>query len=221
MSNAEFASKGGERMRGYRLGKLVLAVLALATVACGSAKTSNYYTLRVNPPAARSSVLAEKQLGVALPRATHLLRQDRLVYFTGENEMNYYQYHRWAEPPPFMVQSLLIEELRAAGLFDNVVPYRAQKGLDYVLRGRLLAMEEVDTPGEVSARFGLELELVRQEDARVVWSGHDSCQRPVPTRTVDAVVEALSGCAGETLSELTRSLQEAIRQLEKGGEGRP
>jgi ABC-type uncharacterized transport system auxiliary subunit len=154
-------------------------------------------------------------VGVVVPHANHLLRQDRIVYFTNQNELNYYHYHRWAEPPAFMVQSLLIRHLRSAGLFDDIVSYRAQKGLEYVLRGQLLAMEEVDTATEVKARFGLELELVRQEDAHVVWNSRHACERPVGTKMVEAVVAAMSECTEETLNTLTRSLADTLSQLER------
>lgn len=190
-----------------------LGVLVLVVAACGSAPRTNHYTISFAPAPGSSSGPTKSQLGVALPRAFHLLRQDRIVYFTAPNEMNFYEYHRWAEPPVFMMQSMLIRQLRAAGLFDNIVPYRAQKGLDYVLQGRLLAMEEVDSPNGITARFGLELELVRQEDAHVVWTGRHDCERPVSAKTVPAVVEAMSGCVQESLGELTHSLSGAVAQL--------
>jgi len=189
-------------------------ILALACMACGSAPPMNYYTVRLpQPPAATDS--GKGQLGVALLQADHLLRQDRIVYFTQQHGLNYYHYHRWAEPPTSMVQSALIRKIQAAGMFGDVVQYRAQKGLDYVLRGRLLALEEVDAGTEVSARFGLQLELVRQEDAHVVWSNGHQCERPVATKSVDAVVEVLSGCVEEGLTQLTQSLGAAVSELQR------
>lgn len=201
----------------HRQGKLAgLLLLVLAGVACGSAPRTYYYTVSFTPASSGFSSSGGSQLGVALPRASHLLRQERIVYFTDQTELNFYEYHHWAESPVFMVQSLLIRQLGAAGLFDNVIPYRAQKGLDYVLRGRLLAMEEVDTATEIRARFALELELVRQQDAHVVWSGGDACERAVGTKSVDAVVEAMSGCVQESLDKLTRSLGSAAADFESG-----
>ena len=201
----------------------ILAALAvlLTAAACGKAPATNFYTIDLPAPSEVGAAPAAVQVGVDRPRASHLLRQDRIVYFTSGNELNFYQYHRWAEPPVFLVQSALIRQLRSAGLFDNVVPYRAQKGLDYVVRGRLLAMEEVDTPGGVTARFGLELELVRQKDAQVVWSGRATRERPVATNSVEGVVEAMGGCVQESLDELTRSMSGALGRLEsKPGESR-
>ena len=203
-----------------RAGWAVLAASAALLCACGSAPRTSFYTVRLAPPppsAAGSSSeapAAAGQLGVALLQANHLLRQDRIVYFTRQNELNFYHYHRWAESPASMVQSALIRRLQAAGIFGDVVPYRAQKGLDYILRGTLQAMEEVDSATEVNARFALELQLVRQEDAQTVWSDRRACERPVAAKTVEAVVETLSGCVEESLDQLTRSLGEAVARLE-------
>lgn len=200
------------QMNGWQMG--LGLILTLACMACGSAPRTNYYTVRLpQPPAATDS--GKGQLGVALLQADHLLRQDRIVYFTQQHGLNYYHYHRWAEPPASMVQSALIRKIQAAGMFGDVVQYRSQKGLDYVLRGRLLALEEVDSGTEVSARFGLQLELVRQEDAQVVWSNGHQCERPVGTKSVDAVVDALSGCVEEGLTQLTQSLGAAVSELQR------
>jgi ABC-type uncharacterized transport system auxiliary subunit len=193
------------------------AVLALLAMACASAPRTSFYALQPPASVAAAATPLPAQLGVAEPRATHLLRQDRIVYFTGGNQLNFYSNHRWSEPPAYMVQGMLIRQVRRAGLFENVVAYRAQKGLDYVLRGRLLAMEEVDDGPEVSVRFGLELELVRQEDNAVVWTGQESCTRGVAPkakyRTVDEVVEAMSGCAQESLDRLTAAMGSALASL--------
>lgn len=191
--------------------KVGLALLGLLTVACGSAPRTFYYTVEKNPSPGRSASMSG-QVGVAKPSASHLLRQDRIVYFSNQNELNYYHYHRWAEPPAALIQLLVIQELRAAGLFDDVVAYRAQPGLDYVLRGQLLAMEEVDDGAEVKARFELALELVRQQDKRSLWSQQHRCERPVSGETVEAVVSAINGCVDETLTQLTRALGQSLAE---------
>jgi len=208
-----------------KLATVVLAGVALTQVACGSAPRTLYYTIEPRPASSASSNSVAGRLGVVKPQASHLLRQDRIVYFTKQNELNYYHYHRWAEPPPALLQSLVISRLRAAGLFDDVIAYRAQPELDYILRGQLLAMEEVDTGSEVKARFGLALELVRQDDSHSVWTGQRHCERAVSEHTVEAVVTTINACVDETLTELTRSLGLSLAQLQQStraeGESQP
>lgn len=215
MSNVEFAWKAATMNKSLKSCMAVLVVLAATVlVACGSGPRAQFYTLTYTPTASSSPGSASSQVGVAAPRASHMLRQDRVVYFTADNQLNFYESHRWADTPPRLVQSQLIRQLNADGLFGNIVPYRAQKGLDYVLRGRLLAMEEVDTATEIKARFSLELELVRQEDDRIVWTGRHGCEQPVATKSVGAVVDTLNGCLQETMTDLTRSLGAALPEIE-------
>ena len=197
------------------LSKVVCILLVVGMLAaCGGSPKAQYYTLSSAPAGSGSSGSTSAAVGVAAPRASHMLRQDRVVYFTAENELNFYARHRWADTPPRLVQTQIMKQLNASGLFGNVVAYRAQKGLDYVLRGRLLAMEEVDTATEIGARFSLELELVQEEDGRVVWTGRHSCERPVSVKSVGAVVDTMNGCVQETLGELARSLGAALPAVE-------
>ncbi|MFQ5696598.1 MAG: ABC-type transport auxiliary lipoprotein family protein [Terriglobia bacterium] len=203
-----------KRVGGWR--RVGLSAASLLLAACGSAKQPDFYTLTLLASAPAAAAREGKQVGVAVPSAAHLLRQDRIVYFTHGSKLNYYHYHRWGEPPVFMLQSLLLQRLRATGAFGDVVPYRAQKGLAYVLRSQLLALEEVDNGSDVRTRFAIEMELVQQEEAQVVWTGRESCERPVATKTVAAVVAALNGCVEESLTRLTQSLRASMAELEAG-----
>lgn len=195
--------------RNSKLGLAGVILLVAMLVACGKVPATQHYALTFTPSAGASSPLPGSQLGVAVPHASHVLRQDRIVYYTSPHEMNYYEYHRWSDSPPYLVQGLLMREMQASGLFDNVVQYRAQKGLDYVLQGHLQSMEEVDNGSEVGVRFGLELELVRQEDGHVVWSDQHACERSVGQKNLDAVVQTMSGCVQDSLDALSRSLAQA------------
>lgn len=199
-----------------RIFMLCCAGVSTLWVGCGAAPATYYYTIRDQGPSASQAVVNGPRLGVSTPSAAHLLRQDRIVYFIGATEVNHYPYRRWAEPPVFMVQALLVRRLAGLGLFRDVVPYQAQEGLDFVLRGRLVALEEVDqTPNDIIARCGLELELVRQDKGQVVWTGRTQRERPVGDKTVEAVVAALNVCVAEALDELSASLCERVVELEK------
>ena len=73
-------------------------------------------------------------------------------------------------------------------------------------------MEEVDEGAEVKARFGLALELVRQEDNHTLWSQQQRCERPVSGEAVEAVVSAISACVDEVLTKLTHSLEQSMAE---------
>ena len=73
---------------------------------------------------------------------SHLYRDDRIVYSSGE-AMGMYDTHRWASPPTEMMQEVLFRELRASGKYKTVNTLRSNARGDYMLNGRLYDFKEV------------------------------------------------------------------------------
>ena len=128
-------------------------VLACALSGCVSARAPRYYTISIPRAAAVSN---ETQIPVTLVvgrlYAPHLLRDDRVVYGLSDVEMGVDDYHRWAEPPTGMIERLLVQHLRASGRFQAVQHLSSTTRGDFVLRGYLGALNEVDEPGGLKAR---------------------------------------------------------------------
>lgn len=186
---------------------LVLVTLGLAA-SCGAPKTSFY---RLHYPVAEraSSPASEATLGVERFRAANLLRQDRIVYSTADNQVNYYQYHRWAEDPATMVTNLVVRQLAGRHLFGDVAHYRPERETEYYLRGRVLALEEQDRGPSVSVRVLLEAELVKAKTGAVIWSGRAERERPVPRKDVSSVVEEMSRATEEVIGQLADGMAQA------------
>lgn len=186
---------------------LVLVTLGLAA-SCGAPKTSFY---RLNYPVAEraSSPASEATLGVERFRAANLLRQDRIVYSTADNQVNYYPYHRWAEDPATMVTNLVVRQLAGRHLFGDVAHYRPERETEYYLRGRVLALEEQDRGASVSVRVLLEAELVKAKTGAVIWSGRAERERPVPRKDVSSVVEEMSRATEEVIGQLADGMAQA------------
>ena len=95
---------------------IVLAMVVGGLCGCGAVPQSKYYQLTA--PGEASSAPAGDPLPVTVLvgplKASHLYREDRLVYATDSVEMGTYQVHRWAEPPTEMMQELLWRSLRAS-----------------------------------------------------------------------------------------------------------
>ena len=189
---------------------LVLVTLGLA-VSCGAPKTSFY---RLHYPIAdrASSPASEATLGVERFRAANLLRQDRIVYSTADNQLNYYQYHRWAEDPATMVTNLVIRELAGRHLFRDVAHFRPEHERDYYLRGRVLVLEEQDRGPSVSVRVALEVELVKAKTGAVIWSGRAERERPVPRKDVTSVVEEMGRATEEAIGQLADGIAQATQR---------
>lgn len=192
-----------------RRGELIAAAACLLVVCgCGAARPVRYYTLE-QPPASADAPASQPyavSLLVARVRSTQLLEGDRIVYGMNPVEMGVYHSHRWAEPPPAMIETMLIERLRATGQYKSVQPLAGAARGNYVVHGRLISLEEMDGPSGVVARFAMELELFDPKTGTVVWSQTYSHDDPVQNKTVNDVVEALQRNAETGLGQLVAGL---------------
>jgi len=90
--------------------------------------------------------------------ASHLYREDHIVYSSKGESMGTYEYQRWVEPPTEMIQEVLFRALRSSGRFRAVYAQRSSIRGDYLVRGHLYDFKEV-TGSPMAARLSLDLEL--------------------------------------------------------------
>jgi ABC-type uncharacterized transport system auxiliary subunit len=188
-------------------GMVSALLVACLLTGCVKARTLHYYTLSI-PPAATSANAPPLPVTVMVGRlnAPHLLRDDRVVYAMSDVELGVDEYHRWSEPPTGMIERLLLERLRGTGQYKAVQHLSSTTRGDYILRGYLGALNEVDDPAGIKARFTLQLELFDVKAGNVVWTDRYSSDEPVPQKTVRAVVETLQKAVNAGLDQLTGSL---------------
>ena len=192
-------------MRRTVLGAATLLLAGLAA-GCGAARPAKYYQLQnpSNAVAAASNAYPVSLLVGAL-KAPHLYRDTRIVYFTGNMQLGTYEYDRWAEPPTEMIEAKLVNALRATGQYQSVEHVSSKARGDYIIRGRLDALEEVDSPA-FAGRFTIELELYYPKTGMTVWAQTYTHDEPVNERKkMYAVVEALD-----------RNVQQGVTQLVAG-----
>ena len=193
--------------------RLAIWTLSLACLAsgCTSARAPRYYTISIPPSQLQTS---EPQFPVSLTvgrlYAPHLLRDDRVVYDMSDVELGVDEYHRWAEPPTGMIERLLAEHLRSSGQYLAVQRLTSNTRGDFILRGYLGALNEVDDPAGLKARFTLQLELFDVKQGRVVWSDSFTRDEPVAEKTVKSVVEALQTSVRMGLDQLSASLAQYL-----------
>jgi len=202
------------RFEQKRIFTLLAALLMFAgiivTANCGAARPVRYYTL--NPaPAPEPSVSVENSAPLSATilvgriTASHLYLDSPIVYSSGGVELGTYPSHRWAEVPTEMIETMLTQSLRSTGKFRSVGRIGSRARGDYILRGHLYALEEVDSPS-LAARFSVSLELFQPKTGTVVWTQSYSHDEPVNRKTVSAIVEALRQNVLAGLDQLTNSL---------------
>jgi ABC-type uncharacterized transport system auxiliary subunit len=199
------------------LAALLAFVGIFFTANCGATRPVKYYTLNTVPtPAPSATVNSNAPLPVTILvgriTASHLYLNDPIVYSNGGVEMGTYEYHRWADVPTEMLETMLTQSLRAKGRFRSVGRLGSGGRGDYILRGHLYSLEEVDSPS-VTARFSLELELFQPKTGLVVWNQSYSHDEPVSQKTVPAVVQALRQEVLAGLDQLTTDLDSYISSI--------
>jgi ABC-type uncharacterized transport system auxiliary subunit len=185
---------------------VAVAVLAGAMSGCGGTRPTKYYVLDVpSPPTTQSPTQLPVSLLVARPVASHLYRDDRIVYGSGPVELGTYEFERWAQSPADMMQDLLVSYLRASKEYRSVLrPGSNAKG-DFIVRSYLKSLYEVDKPDFV-ARFDIHLDVYDPKAGRTVWSGNYSHDEPIGSKTVSAVVEALDKNVRAGMQQLTSEM---------------
>ena len=185
---------------------VLVAVLAGAISGCGGTRPTKYYVLDVPPPpTTQSSTQLPVSLLVARPVASHLYRDDRIVYGAGPVELGTYEFERWAQSPADMMQDLLVSYLRASKEYRSVLrPGSNAKG-DFIVRSYLKSLYEVDKPDFV-ARFDIHIDVYDPKAGRTVWTGNYSHDEPVGSKTVSAVVEALDKNVRAGMQQLTSEM---------------
>lgn len=188
--------------------------LLLAMAGCGKIPKVYYYSLEASLPPlpAGSSAPLPVDIAVARFRAGRPLMQDRLVFRPAPNQVDFYEYHRWVEPPPDMVARNMIAALRRANLFRSVSSAQEAPRADYLLRGTIESLEEVDSGESVSARVVLAAELVDTKTRASLWTGRGSQEASIGERSVEGLVGGLNQGLNQSIEQLVRGLTTHLQQ---------
>jgi ABC-type uncharacterized transport system auxiliary subunit len=195
------------------IARLLSAAAALAVLAAcgGKIPPTNYYVLDLPAPEAKPAN-ALPYTAVVMPfRNSEMLVQDRIVYRESPSKVGFYEYHRWAEDPSTTLLRSMLAQLRAAGAFDRVVPFEGRTNVDYIVRGRLDQLEEVDYGGGVSVRVKISAQLIETSTNRPVWTDTSEATGSVSTADVSAVVEQMSSAMRTAVSRLVEGINTHLR----------
>lgn len=187
-----------------------MAALAAGLLSgCGAARPSKYYQLTVPGDAATAAERSPYSVTLLLGplRASHLYREDHIVYSSSGANMGTYEYQRWAEPPTEMLVDVLLRDLRASGRYRAVDVLRSNSHGDYILYGRLYDFKEISA-SPMLARLTIDLELREAKSGSVVWTHYYSHDEPVTGKDISAVVAALDRNAQRGMGEVKSSLDQ-------------
>jgi ABC-type uncharacterized transport system auxiliary subunit len=198
---------------GSSMNRRFVSMAALAAgllTGCGAARPSKYYHLTVPggdavPATERSPYAVTLLLGPL--RASHLYREDHIVYSSSGENMGTYEYQQWAEPPTEMLVEVLLRELRASGKYRAVDVLRSNSHGDYILYGRLYDFKEI-SGAPLTTRLTIELELRETKSGSTVWTHYYSHDEPVSGKDISSVVAALDRNSQRGMGEVKSSLDQ-------------
>jgi ABC-type uncharacterized transport system auxiliary subunit len=196
------------------LAPMLCALAALAACGCASVPRAHFYTLggvALSAHAGSDSagpLIRVQRLAVAEPYAGR-----RIVYRPTATEVSFWDLRRWAEPPDKMITAAAAEHLAASGMFRGVdsFPY-CWDDADLILRGAVLAFEEVDRGDDWYGHVKLFLELVDARSRRSLWSSKIEVEKKAAERTPDALVEALTAALDEILTQAEGEMSQAVER---------
>lgn len=192
-------------MHRFQLVGLII-VLAWISGGCGAARPIKYYVIDPGPMTANStSPQFPVTILIARVTASHLYREDRLVFGAGDVQFGIHPDERWTESPVDMMQDLLLASLRSSGQYASVARIGSKQQGNYILRGHLNSLYEVDKPA-LLARFSLQLELFDSKVGTTVWSDTYSHDEPVNGKSVPDVIQAIDRDVHAGIQQLTASL---------------
>jgi ABC-type uncharacterized transport system auxiliary subunit len=193
---------------------MALGAIAISAIAggCGAARPVKYYQLTVKgdmtTPSDANALPITLLVGPLV--GSHLYRDDRIVYSSGE-AMGMYDSHRWSSAPTEMMQEVLFRELRASGKYKAVNTLRSNARGDYILNGRLYDFKEV-TGSSFVARVAVEYDLRDLKTGATVWSHYYSHDEPVSGKEVSAVASAMDRNVQGIVTQVQASLAEYFQQ---------
>jgi ABC-type uncharacterized transport system auxiliary subunit len=196
------------------LSRVSLAIVLIGIVAlgggCAKAKPVHYYQIMYPSSTIAGANSLDVSIMVRNLIASHLYREDRIVFGNNAEEMGIYQNERWAEAPTDMLQNALVRGLRASGRFRSVTHLRSDSEGDFILSGHLFEFKEMDVNGS-QARLTFDVEMRDAKTNKLVWTYAYNHDEPANGKAVAAVASAMSKNVEDSVKKVQAGLEEYFR----------
>jgi ABC-type uncharacterized transport system auxiliary subunit len=186
MSPSPFLTR--RRLLAVALSSTAVAVLA----ACSSDPLPRDTFYRLGAPAAAQQRAGGPLMGtLEVPplRAAGIVNERAILYREGA-QLAQYSYHAWVESPAAMLQNSMMDVLRQAQAFSNVVSPEMRLDRDFELLGTLREWEHVRSGNTVAIEIDVVLRRVRGNQQLLLKTYRAS--EPVAGDSIDAVVAAFA-----------------------------
>lgn len=167
----------------------------------------HYYQIYYNPDdsfPARDSVVRIKTFYI-----DQVYKRYNLVYRDSKYEMFYYNYHFWATRPAYIVTDVILRHVKSSGMFKEVL-LELEKKPDYVITGRIVALDRINSGERWFARASMEFVIKDFHTDEVLASHYFERRKEVFNRDPVYIVRALSSLIEQETSEFLKKVDEKI-----------
>jgi ABC-type uncharacterized transport system auxiliary subunit len=193
------------------------AGISVILAACGGKiHYPSYYVLNLPPPAPQPAQ-SKPPLGSAAVRqfsAPRFLRAGAIVYRQSPEQLNFYNYERWAVDPRSAVTDAFVQALESRGIFQSVRLFDGRATSDYLITGTLDDLEEVDQSHGVFIKVSITAQLMNVKTGNVVWSDASSRTTSLEDHAMAGLVAGMSQAADQAITNLVSSMQGRLPQLQ-------
>jgi ABC-type uncharacterized transport system auxiliary subunit len=187
-----------------------MQVVTLGLAGCaGKIRYPSYYTLSVPAPVS-AQVPEGGVLGAVSVKefsAPSFLRTGTIAYHPSPEQLNFYDYHHWAEDPRRVVTAALVRQMQAHGRFRSVDIFDGRAMPDYLVTGTVDHLEEFDKGTNVAVEVGLSARLENLRTGVVLWQDSVDRTANLDTRSVPGLVSAMSRELGNAVERLSSSME--------------
>jgi cholesterol transport system auxiliary component len=212
--------------------ELAILLTAFTLTACSGVFESTVeppqaYVLRL-PPAQPHTVAANAgSVLLQRPEAGPGLNSDRIALLRSDRRFDVYAASRWAAPAPELVESVMLDALRATGSFSAVFDDTSPFAPRYNLRCALRRFEADYTVGQGSSggrgptvQVVLDCTLGRHRDRELLASFTAQGSAVATEDRLNAVVAAFETATNTAMTELGRAVTDALAAEKPPSESR-
>ena len=151
---------------------------------------------------------------------TEPYRQNEIVYRASKYQMEMYDFELWALKPKFMISDMVFKHLRDARIFKQVSRSFEVENVDYVLRGEITALEEVDQDSSTwFAHLAMSMYFVNNHTQKVVWTRSWDEQEKLQKNEPEFVVRSLSHLLENIVTEAVSDLDSLMAEIQSQSKG--
>ena len=198
-----------------KAGMLILLLFTFLFLSCGGSKPSRFYML--TPAGKVENVTGgtnpEITLGIGPIKFPDYLLRPQIATYIAENELNYDEFNRWAEPLQENFTRVLSENLSRLIPTDQIAyfPWRVTAAIEYQVIIEVIRFEQTsDNAIHLAARWS----IFQYQDMKQLVRQSSDYSQPAPTRIKDKTdYNKLVAAMSQQLEEFSRDIANELKTI--------